>query len=306
MKYISNEALNILKSVGSSVSGKDLIFGDVLLETILLEETRYPLFKRAKKSFHDSKFSAVTNDLILNNFSLKNSTDNTGNIIPNTPATLGGAHKVVPFRPFDETLSLSWFEKVELSGEMTRVTELVRQKLVDEAILIALGSKKTATQAGVFDQFDGWVEQGKTVQTGTTWKEIIDAGIAGLDKKALASREKISIIVPASMENEVYDELVRNNFISEDRYNMEGVAKYRNFALEFDSSLDNYAEVKGIDSNFVVVVYQDAVEILYSGSDTIYKEIDLGSTEQQFFGTYFAPNVRNKDLFIVSKKKTTP
>lgn len=291
----------IVKSAGNSPVGGKLVFGQELLNEIFLRELRYPIFNSANKRFVTGKFAAAVNHLNIGDFGLRASTtDGSGKQTNEHKAMVDGFSDVIKLRPFDDILVENWFERIELETRRETIIDLISEKLVRDASAIALYSDDTNGNGGTFTQFKGWATQGTKLETSpVTWRAAIDESLGLLDNRAHQNADKIHIIVPSSKRVEIYRQLVANNVIMEDKYNSTGSVKYMNFNLEFDSTLDfTNVELNVHKDVRLVVAYEGVHEIVYSEDETVYEEVNYGRTVEQFFGTYFAPVIRNKNLFV--------
>ena len=296
----------VVKSHGNSNVGGDLVFGELLLTEIFKRENRYAIFNTAGRRFTKGKFAVALNRLNIGDFGLRASTDGSGEQINFHKAKLGGEGDVIKLRPFDDVLEENWFERIETEEYRDAIIDLISEKLVKDASVIALASKLVENSGDTFEQFDGWSEQGTKVDVVTnSWRVAIDAGLEALNGKAHQYPEKVHVIVPASKKVEVYKELVANNIIMESEFNKTGKVSYMGYNFHFDATLDTANRVVEDFGLNVVIAYEGVHELVYSSTETVYVETQLGRTTEKFFGTYFAPVVLNKDLFVTSKVTPT-
>ena len=302
MKIFSPELVSDLQKSGATVDGNKLFLNREILETYLEVETKFPLLNTLKRKVVKGKVGTAVNTLALTSgVGLTNSRKADGTLTAKTKGRVVGRNKTVDLEPFEYTLVIDWFEKVELSSEKERLNKLVEKLLVIDSYIIALASVMTAEKEGRLDQFDGIFESATKVNTGTDWVTIIDGVIDTYN--LVSSDNTVDIYVPLSKEGEVYKQLISTNLISEDRYNNQGTYKYRTFNIKYDGGLDLASKEGGLSTDFAILVHPESL-VLFHADNVKFTEIDNGSTEEVFIGTYFAPAITNPEFIVLSKKVT--
>lgn len=283
---------DLLVEKGAKEGSQGLNLGTKIVNAIVYSDSESVIYNKAKKSFHDNIYSGVSNILNLDGVKLHAVRNGAGAELPVNENSFTSSYVSVDLRAFDMILPVVWDDKVRIEGMNNEFMTHLNNALTLSTTDISLNSVNSVDKLTDYTQFPGIKEQSTIVVGEVTWGATIDKAVKQFK---IGSKGRVgTIALPSTKEFEIIDELTGDNMFSQHYYNQEGKIKYRGFELTFDPALN------GTGTDKEVHVFADEVlEYLYSFEVT-YKEVEGTRSITSVVQIYFAPFIRNKELYVVS------